>query len=185
MPKRRHVHSGSLAERSGKWYIRFYKDGRQVTEFLVEKDEEFHSATCKPLQSKAAEHMAKVNKRPRRSATAGQFWTGTYEPFVERHKRPSTLESYRQLWSKFLKAKLEDVPMSLWRPSDGTKLLTALAEKGIGQRSLAHVKNLASGMWSHAVALGEVEANAWRDAKTLVKPRAPKETPFYSLKQVQ
>jgi integrase len=185
MPKRRQVHSGSIAERSGKWYIRFYKDGKQVTEFLAPKDEEFFSPTCKALQTKASEHMAKVSKRPRRSSTAGEFWTATYEPFVEKHKRPSTLESYRQLWNKFLKEKVGDVPMSLWRPSDGTKLLTALAEKGMGQRSLAHVKNLASGMWSHAVALGEVETNAWRDSKTLVKPRPPKETPFYSLKQVQ
>jgi integrase len=185
MSKRRQTHLGSITERSGKWYIRFYRDGKQVTEYLAEKDERFFSKTCKPLATKAAEHMAKVHKSPRLTATAGNFWTSTYEPFVAKHRRPSTLESYTLLWTKYLKPSLENVAMGEWRPSDGTRLLTRLAEAKMGQRNLQHVKNLASGMWSHAVALGECESNIWRDAKSLVKPRPPGKTTFYSLDEAK
>jgi integrase len=184
MPKRRTVHSGSIIERSGKWYLRRYVGGKQKAEFLADKSEEFHSPTCRALQKKVAEKIGASSKRTS-SLTAGQFWEKTYEPFVRRHKRPSTLESYTLLWTKYLKPALEDVPLADWKPSDGTKLLTRLAENKMGQRNLAHVKNLASGMWSHAVALGEVESNAWRDAKTLVKPRPPGKTSFYSLEEAK
>jgi integrase len=189
---RRHRHqTGSVKEKSGSFYLRYYKtkpDGErsQIAVFLCRRDDKHHSPKCRPVRALAdAILMAENSKAVETpSLTVKEFWTSTYLPFVEANRRPSTVESYKCLWSKWAEDELGHWPMADLRPSDGTKFLSAIAPK-VGLRTLAHIKNLCSGLWGHAVALGNCESNPWRDAKTLVKPKPPSQTSHTTLLEVQ
>jgi integrase len=189
---RRHRHQrGSIYEKSGSFYLRLYvtkPDGtrKQVAVFLVRKDDKHHSPKCKPVRTLADKLLMEENSRAVEHAapTVQEFWTATYEPFVKANRRPSTHESYAHLWGRYFEKQMGHAKMEDVKPSDGTKFLTAIAPK-VGQRTLAHVKNLASGLWSHALALGACETNPWRDSKTLVKAKPPGETDHYTLAEAQ
>ena len=48
-----------------------------------------------------------------------------------------------------------------------------------------HTRSLASGIFSHAVNLGLIEANPWHDVKVLGKSRAPGDTAHYTLEEAE
>lgn len=189
---RRHRHqAGSIKEKSGSFYLRYYTtkpngERSQVAVFLCRKDLKHHSPKCRPVRALADAILLAENAKAidHSSPTLAEFWKSTYLPFIEADRRPSTVESYKCLWSKWLEDDLGQGVMTNFRPSDGTKFLSAIASK-IGRRTLAHIKNLASGIWGHAVALGSCESNPWRDAKTLVKPKPPSQTSHATLLDVQ
>src|SRR5258707_10370109 len=62
-PKRKRKHQqGSVWLRGSKFFLRYYgPDKKQRTEFLVARDERFHSARCKPVRDFAARAMTRVN----------------------------------------------------------------------------------------------------------------------------
>ncbi|MGA8619651.1 MAG: site-specific integrase [Candidatus Sulfotelmatobacter sp.] len=62
---------------------------------------------------------------------------------------------------------------------DGSKFLTGLAAR-LNRNSLAHVRSLCSGIFSHATSLGLIDRNPFRDVKVLAKVRAPKPRISYS-----
>jgi integrase len=55
----------------------------------------------------------------------------------------------------------------------------------MGRNSLSHVRSLASGVFTHAVNLGLIETNPWRDVRTLAKPKATGPTAHYALEQAE
>jgi integrase len=57
--------------------------------------------------------------------------------------------------------------------------------KKLARRTVQHVKNLASGLFSHAVNLGAIESNPWHDCKVLGKSKAPEETQHYTLEEIE
>jgi integrase len=191
-PVRRHRHqAGSIKEKSGSFYLRYYTtkpngERSQVAVFLCKRDQKFHSTKCKPVRALADAILLAENSKAvdHSNLTASEFWTSTYLPFVEQNRRPSTHESYKCLWSKWLEKELGQAVMTDFRPSDGTKFLSAIAPK-VGVRTLAHIKNLASGLWGHAIALGNCESNPWRDSKTLVKPKPTGKTEHSTLPEAQ
>ncbi len=66
----------------------------------------------------------------------------------------------------------------------GSRSLTGLT-KTQGRRTRAHIRSLASGIFSHAVNTGLLESNPWHDVKILGKVRAPGGTPFYTLEEIE
>jgi len=123
-----------------------------------------------------------VVQRPTR--TASELWKAEYLPVIERDLRPSTVESYKQLWSKHIEPEFGHRTMSDVRSSDVTKFLTRIAPT-MGRHTLTHLKNVGIALWSHAEAIGEVESNVWRAAKSLTKPKPSSETKFYTLEHAQ
>src|ERR1700734_838051 len=116
MRSRRHQ-KGSVCERSGVFYLRYYirggsvekdEDGnsvvrllpKQVLKRLVEKDDRHHSPTCAAVQDLAAKEMVKINDSPivPRHVLVADFWRDTYHPYIKGAKRASTISGYEKLW---------------------------------------------------------------------------------------
>jgi integrase len=184
---------GSILEKSGSFYLRVYKDvggtRKQVAVFLAKKDLKHHSKTCKPVRTLADDELRKANSgeagEEQPQTTVKQFWADTYEPWIERHKRPSTVSSYKDLWARHVEPSLGATPIARVRTPDVSKMLTKFAEGGLGRNSLAHVRSLASGVFSHAVNLGLIPHNPVRDAKVLAKVEAPQPTEFFTREEVE
>jgi integrase len=71
-----------------------------------------------------------------------------------------------------------------YRTATASVFLTSLADR-LGRRSLAHLRSLSSGIFSHAVNLGVIESNPWHDSKILGKVRAPGATKHYTLEEAE
>lgn len=112
------------------------------------------------------------------------FFQEVYLPHVERNLKRSTAEGYKKTWNAYLKGELTSKQLSKYRTSDVTNLLTRLVERGLGARTVAHVRSLLGGLFGHAVAIGVLETNPVHDAKVLVKATKPKETTAYTLLEI-
>jgi hypothetical protein len=122
---------GSIVLRSGSFYCRAYVGGKQKNFLLVRKDDKHHSAKCRPVQLLKDECMAKINCLADQAAviTGQQYWDSTFLPVVEKHMKPSTQKSYKQIWRQFLKDELGSVQLRDYTVQMGRKFLTALAER--------------------------------------------------------
>lgn len=114
-----------------------------------------------------------------------EFWKSTYLPHVERNAKPSTVHGYKKLWGCYLAEEFPGKTLSEFHTADATRLLTQLAGRSLGSRTVAHVRSLMSGIFSHACCLGVIQFNPMRDAKSLERPAKPKGTYAYSLAEVQ
>ena len=180
-----------MFEKSGQFYIRYYTTvggiRKQKAEPLCEKNDKHHSKTCKAVRLKRDEFMLKVNAGTDEAASSpkvSEFWSGTYLPFAEKHLRPSTVDSYKDLWTRHLKLHFDGTRLDEYKPVRATAFLTSLSDT-LGRNSLNHVRSLMSGIFSHAAALGFVEHNPMRDAKVLGKTKAPSNTPHYTLGELE
>jgi integrase len=68
-----------------------------------------------------------------------------------------------------------------YTPGMATRFLTELARQGMGLNAVSHIRALMSGIFRHAAALEYTTTNPIHFAKMLVTPRAPKETPHYTV----
>lgn len=188
---------GHIFEQHGAFHIRYYitdiVDGQpkrvQRSERLCIRDNKHHSTKCKPVQQLAAQVMERVNAtsgtQPDADLKVADFWETTYLPHLERNMKVSTLHGYRKLWTGFLVAQFANVKLRDYQTHHATRFLTALAERGLGARSIAHIRSLASGMFRHALRLNRISTNPWRDAGSLTAVKKPKATHAYSLEQAE
>jgi integrase len=187
--RRPRYQSGSLLERSGSFYVRYYqrdtkgKPARKV-EFLCEKDEKRHSMTAKPVLKLLADFMRKVNSdsRPQQEVLVTDFWTDTYLPFIQANRRPSTVDGYRQLWEGQLKAHFANYSLQDYRTHHASNFLTGLTGK-YGKRSLSHLRSLGSGIFSLAVNKGLIERNPFHDVQILAKVKQPAIQLHYTMEE--
>lgn len=114
-----------------------------------------------------------------------EFWNEIYFPHVQKNCKPSTIAGYTKLWECYLAEEFAGKTLSEYRTVDATQFLTRLAEQGLGTRTVAHARSLASGIFRHAVRLGLLSVNPWHDAGSLVKPIKPVPTTAYSLQEIQ
>ena len=112
------------------------------------------------------------------------FWEATYWPFVVENLKPTTRLGYAQMWSQHLKPHFGSMTLREYRTPTGSVFLTGLAKK-YSRRTVQHIKNLASGLFTHAVNLGAIESNPWHDCKILGKTKAPEETKHYTLEEIE
>src|ERR1044071_6095661 len=103
--KSRHQ-TGQVIERSGSFYIRFYrsklKDGREVrsrvSEFLCKKDHIHKNENCKAVRELRDAFMLDVNKNSTRVALndvpVSKFWEDTYLPWARENLRKSSVDGY-------------------------------------------------------------------------------------------
>ena len=172
--------TGTIVKRSDGFYLRYYKDGdggtrTKVTERLCD----LTVVDAKKRDLLAASHLSTVNNLRHAAVrsqveapplTIGGFWQETYRPWVEANKRPSTLRGYEYDWKLYVKDQIATKNLNEFTTVDACELLDHCASvKKLSRRSLAHVKSLCSGIFSHAVRKGHIQFNPWREAKESVR----------------
>ena len=188
---------GHVFETHGSFHVRYYTteivDGQakrvQRSERLCSKDNKHHSTTCKAVQQKAADVMRKINSssgasnEPDIKVTA--FWEQTYLPHIEKTKKAATLDGYTKIWRQHLSVELQGYSLTKYKTHHATKFLTNLADTGLGVRTIAHVRSLASGLFRHALRLGKIDVNPWSDAGSLTPAKRPDATHAYTLDEAE
>jgi integrase len=198
LPRRPRYQTGTVYERSDVFYIRYYRTeligGKstraQRSEWLCDRDDKHYSKTCKAVRQKQEDFMRGVNAQSprqtqRRDQLVTEFWANTYLPWVEAEKRASTIGGYKGIWSQRLKEHFDGRMLGEYQTVDGSQYLTALAKEKLGRRTIAHIRSLASGVFSHAVNLGLLDSNPWHEVKILAKVKAPGDAPHYTLEEVE
>jgi len=182
---------GQVIERSGRFYVRFYDSGgKMVAKWICDKDAKHHSKTCKPVRLRQQELMLAVNSErdvEDKGATVAlaDFWSGTFSPYIQSNRRASTADSYEDLWRRHISPALGKKPLAEIKTVDCSRLLTSLAEKGLGRNTIAHVRSTLSAVLTHACNLGIVDRNPVRGCKVLAKMKDPGQTPFYTEEEVK
>jgi integrase len=189
---------GYVYEASGAFHVRYRHetivDGKvvrvQKSQRLCGKDREHSAPSSKAVQRLAAEFMATINTQaPGQPApadiTIAGFWELVYEPFLnDNNFKPSTVHGYKQVWNQHLKTHFGNRTLREYRTPDGNIFLTTLAKK-YSRRTVSHIKNLASGIFTHAVNVGKVDSNPWHDCKVLGKSKPVEETEHYTLDEIE
>jgi integrase len=192
----RHQTGYIFESKSGAFHVRYYTteivDGQprrvQKSHLLCRKDNKHFSKTCKAVKLLRDDFMRTVN------AASGQaneqdmrvvdFWEQYYLPFVEQNMKPSTVSGYKQIWGQHLKAHFGDMTLQGYRTHVGSQFLLGLT-KTQGRRTLNHIRSLASGLFTHAINMGRLESNPWRDVRILGKVAQPKPTAHYTLEEAE
>jgi integrase len=197
LPRKPRYQTGSVYERCGAFFIRYYRTElragqlkrTQRMEHLCDKDDKHYSKTCRAVRQKQEEFMHAVNsqspKRVSRDQPITEFWEQTYFPYVKENLRASTSSGYKAIWEQRLKDHVAGRTLQDYQTVDGSQYLTALAKEKLGRRTIAHVRSLASGMFSHAVNLGLLDSNPWHEVKILAKVKAPGKSPHYTLEEIE
>lgn len=115
--------------------------------------------------------------------TLTEYWEKHYLPWAETNLKPSTQHGYKQAFNQHLKPKFGNTPLRDISTPMGTKFFGQLAEDQQGERTISHVKWIASGIYKHAIATGFATQNPWPTAQCLVKTPRPAETEAYSVSE--
>jgi integrase len=191
---------GTVIERSGSFWLRFYRDGEngarvKVTEKLCDKGPEYPTADCRAVTLLRELRLSQINSERHKTLAApapmpeeppltiGAFWVGTYLPWVEANRRFSTARGYKYVWSLYLKHELSEKPLTTYRTVDASELLDRLAKK-LNENTLASVRSLMSGIFKRACSKGIINVNPMRDAEVSVKVRKAKPRVKYTLEEI-
>ncbi|HEY6768006.1 MAG TPA: tyrosine-type recombinase/integrase [Candidatus Sulfotelmatobacter sp.] len=186
---------GYIYEAFGAFHVRYrleeIVDGetirKQRSHRLCTKDKGLTKAS-KSVRRLCDEYMATVNAQtpgePDTDLPIAAFWEQTYWPFVQDNLKPSTVHGYKQLWNQHLKNHFGTLTLREYRKGMGSTFLTKLSKK-LRPRTVQHVKNLASGIFTHAANLDYVESNPWKFCKVLGKSLPDGETRSYTLEEME
>jgi integrase len=175
---------------SGAFHVRYNNlelvDGQEVrrqrSHRLCTKDAKYTSVSCKAVRLLAEDFLRSVNSQIAGTVKAdvrvNDFFDGVYMSFIRADKRSSTVSQYTNLFNGTLRSHFGTRTLSEYQTSDGFKFLQALKGK-LNRNSLAHVRSLASGIFSHAANLGLIQTNPWREVR--VKTPASEPTVAYTL----
>jgi integrase len=164
---------GYVYEAFGSFHVRYYclelVDGQEVrvqrSHKLAVKDHKYHSTTCKAVRLLAEDFLRSINEqvpgRIKADIKIADFWKDTYLPFIRANKRHSTVYAYEGIWNSYLQKHFGTRTLSEYRASDGYTYLLSL-KKDLNRNTISHVRSLASGIFSHAVNTGVIDANPWR-----------------------
>lgn len=183
---------GYIFEASGAFHVRFYEtvagERKQKSHMLCRKDRNtgHGSESAKAVRQLCEDFMRTVNSEtPTPSALSiVDFWDTIYLPFIESNLKHSTVWGYKQIWRQHLKPQFGSVLLKDLKTSAFSLFLTQLS-KTLRPRTIAHVKFMASGLLSHAVATGACDTNPIRDAMVLGKTLQNGITESYSLEEIE
>ena len=129
--------------------------------------------------------------------TLGDFYEHKYLPFVKKHKRPSTVRGYEQVWNRYFKplrksSAVELSPSGAWindvRTCHVQQWLDAIADKnGICKTTLQHIKHFLSGMFRYAAQQDYLDPSRGNPVTlSMIPPDAPdgEEGEAYSFDEV-
>ena len=182
---------GTIYEASGSFFVRYSDnvDGvkKRVSHKLCDRDDTHYSIDCAAVLALRDEHMVTV-RRPKPQATTDtlitDYWEDVYLPTVKRGLKPSTVAGYQDIWERHLKEHFTGRTFREYEPVHGNKLLNDLVAQRYVRSTIAHVRSLASGIFTHAINDGLLQNNPWRNVKTKIKPPKPKPTADYTLTEL-
>src|SRR2546430_6024432 len=184
---------GTIYEASDTFFVRYFAkiDGvkQRVSHKLCDRDAEHYSTTCPAVLALRDEHMVAFRKskptpNPTPEHLISDYWEQVYLPTVKAGLKPSTVAGYEDIWERHLKEHFTGRTFVGYEPVHGNKLLNDLVAHKYGRRTVAHVRSLASGIFTHAINDGVLQNNPWRNVKTKIKPPKPKETADYTLSEL-
>jgi len=124
------------------------------------------------------------NIPPERTLVVPDFVERIYLPWVEEHKRPSTLKSCQDIWKAHLKPILvrDRVLLRDVRTSTVQNWLNQIGQQDLSKNSLKRIQSLISGIFSKAKQLDYYEkVNPVQNTEVNPKAADPQETCAYSL----
>jgi integrase len=183
---------GYLYRAFGSWHVRYRTekivDGqptrKQHSKRLCSEDTKISK-----VRRLRDEFMATINTQtpgqpePEDITVVG-FWELTYWPFVQENLKPATVYGYKQNWDNHLKDHFGNMTLREYRKGMGSTFLTKLA-KTLRPNTVDNIKNLASGIFTHAANLDLIELNPWHNAKVLGKSLAHGVTKSYTLEEIE
>ena len=191
---------GQVIRIGDRWYVRYWE--RRNIGGTIERKRVTHQlgpVTTRgkrppaDIEAEAEKHMHSVNNgsfAPERIVTLSDFVERVYLPWVEQHKRPSTLKGYRDIWQDHLNARCGKMWLKDTRTYHVQGWLTEIASSDsdgtLSRNTLKHIKSVVSGIFTLAKQQDYFQGeNPARD--TAIDPRAsePQETYAYSLEELQ
>jgi hypothetical protein len=160
---------GTIYEASGSFFVRHFTivDGvkKRVSPKLWDRDEQHYSTSCPAVLALRDEHMV-TTRRPKPQPTTTdtlitEYWQHVYLPTVKLGLKPSTVEGYEDIWEQHLKAHFAGRTFREYEPHHGNKLLNDLVARKYARSTVARVRSLASGVFTHAINDGELKENPW------------------------
>jgi integrase len=187
---------GQVIRIGDRWYVRYWErrniggtiERKRVTRHLGPVTTRGRHAPADIL-AEAERHMATINSgtiSADRIVTISDFVERVYVPWVEMHRRPSTVKGYRDIWEDHLKPLSGQVWLKDARTYHVQGWLNQIAASKLSRNTLKHIKSVISGIFTLAKQQDYFQAeNPARD--TAIDPRAsePEETYAYSLEELQ
>jgi integrase len=190
---KKHLPLGTIYEASDSFFVRYSAniDGvkQRVSHKLCDRDDEHYSTDCPKVLELREQHMV-ATRKPKMQPTAVKlitdYWVDEYLPTVKKGLKPSTVAGYEDIWEQHLKDHFTGRTFREYEPHHGSKFLTELVKQGYEKSTIAHIRSLASGVFSHAVIDGDcgVTLNPWRNVKTKIKPPKAKDGATYTLTEL-
>jgi integrase len=187
---------GQIIRIGDRWYVRYWE--RRNVGGAVERKRVTHSIGPVTTRGKrppadivaeAQRHMATVNSGTipaERIVTICDFVERVYLPWIEVHKRPSTVKGYRDIWEDHLKPLCAQVWLKDARTYHVQGWLNQVGAGKLSRNTLKHVKSVISGIFTLAKQLDYFQGeNPARDSAVNPKAAEPQETYAYSLDEIQ
>ena len=186
---------GQVIRIGGRWYVRYWE--RRNIGGTIERKRVTHQlgpVTTRgkrppaDIMAEAERHMATINSgtiSADRIVTISDFVERVYLPWVELHKRPSTVKGYRDIWEDHLTPLCGQVWLKDARTYHVQAWLNQIAAAKLSRNTLKHIKSTISGIFTVAKQQDYFQGeNPARD--TAIDPRAtePQETYAYTLEEV-
>ncbi|HXY14710.1 MAG TPA: site-specific integrase, partial [Terriglobales bacterium] len=188
---------GQRIETRSAFFLRYYvnttdKTGvsvrKQECVKLADKSDQYRSwKDVEPLISRVLENVNKDSDLPTGQMSLTDFTDKHYFPWAEKNKAAATTNGYKRVWEKYLKPDLAAIALTNLQTVQVTAVLTKHASKGLGSRTLGHIKWMLSGVYQYAIASGVIGAgaNPAEAAEWLVRVRRTPKAAVYTLEQVQ
>jgi integrase len=179
--------SGQRFETNTAFWLRVYRtmpDGqrKKTSMKIAEKSEQFKSwADVEHLVATELDHINGGEEGPR---TLAEFVEQVYFPWADQNLSAATVYGYRQIWNLHWLPTVGPVAINALETVTVTRILTALAQKGLSGRTLSHIKWMLSGVYEYAVPQGLAAKNPVIDAQWMCKVARVEKPPEYSLEQV-
>jgi integrase len=183
---------GTIYEAANSFFVRYSTtiDGvkKRVSHKLCDRDAKHNSVDSPAVLALRDEHMVTTRRpgppKPSNDTLITEYWEHKYLPFIKEQLKHSTVDGYVQIWNQFLKAHFTGRTLREYETHHGSQFLTEHA-KTYGRRTVAHIRSLASGIFTAAINDGEIKFNPWSEVKTKIKPKAPPETKSYTLSELE
>lgn len=176
MPKQTYP---GLYAKHGAWHYRYYEralgtDGKltncRKTVKLASLEECPTVASVVEIYHAVAGKAVKDNSRLVSTATLAQFWHQEFMPWIAGTKKPSTVKTYRDTWSRHFETTLGAIRLRDFRKRDAISALEVMAyQKGLVHSTIHQGRTLLGSIFKRACVLELVEHNPIRDFET---PRA-------------
>ena len=192
--------TGQLIRIGDRWYVRYWE--RRNIGGTIQRKRVTHqlgpvtTRGKKPpaeIITEAERHMQAINNgcvTPERIVTLSDFVERVYLPWVEQHKRPSTLKGYRDIWHVHLKPRCGKQWLKDTRTYHVQGWLNEIAcstgEGTFSRNTLRHIKSTISGIFTLAKQLDYfLGVNPAHDTAIAPSATEARETYAYTLDEVQ